>query len=51
LERKGETDDEDFFEVMETESFEEFAAYAACSNEESTGIAKVHFSEEGRGSW
>ena len=47
--KEGETDDKDFFEIVETESFEEFAAYATCSDEESTGIAKVHFSEDARG--
>jgi hypothetical protein len=33
---------EDFFDVMKTKGFEEFAADATCSNEEGTGVFEFH---------
>ena len=35
-------DDEDFFKVVETESFKKLTTDSACSYEESTGITEVH---------
>ena len=35
-------DNEDFFEIVETEGFEEFAAYATRSYEEATGVGEGH---------
>lgn len=38
--------DENFFEVVQTEGFEEFTANPASTDEESTGITEIHCLEE-----